>query len=744
MLYKIGRIIVVLLWLGYICHIFFMNNQNIVILLDTSSSIGYAYEGNYDRMYQQYTKSVEKILQEHSSADIFLYTFSDDVQTYFEHITENFLHSWQFHIQPCQETCPDKALYKILQQHQKLDLVYLISDGQYSDVRHENLVQMSQKYKVSIQFVSSFSHSHFQDIVLQSIHLASQFLQDQTIQGYAVVSSLEDEIVQLSIKIHEKTYTSLPTHILANQKSRIYFHLPSQNTGNYWIHFSVQGTREEIYLGNNTFCHHIQVCGSPNIQIIDYNAISPMDCAKQYDKWKHASTVILKNGTAEELGNGMQLLHDYVAQGGSLFVMASPTTLGPGNYAQTILEKALPSYCNAEQNEPILLLLALDTSGSMQESTDYLQQAKTAILQVEANLKQNPQIQNIVLSFLIFSQIAQQKTKFQSIQNIDFAPILKNIVAHGSTSFLNCLQQIQEIFTNIDIQTTQKHVIILSDGMDPVASRSQELFQYIQFFQENHISISVFLTGTDSWDLLKTIAKETNGKIFENTDFSELTQQVYHIFQGKIKKSTEQIVAPEFPYLQNKSIFQYTQITPKYRSKIPIQTTYQTPILLLGQYILGKTAVLTVHPTWTDLPFERLQDEIVSWLQPQLKTTQIHCIPQNQQLLCISTTPMKTMKTTWTNSMHSFLNHQVWIPFPPVGEHTITTTDFKNKQETHPYTTTYTAEESQLYLQQRTYPMFPPKANQPHNPIFFVLWFLFFLVLAIYESQFKGRSFSKK
>ena len=83
------------------------------------------------------------------------------------------------------------------------------------------------------------------------------------------------------------------------------------------------------------------------------------------------SVVVLDNVKADGLSDEQMLcVKRYVRDlGGGLIVLGGPDSYGHGGYTGTALEETLPVWCNPERRRNVSLVLVLDASGSMQNST---------------------------------------------------------------------------------------------------------------------------------------------------------------------------------------------------------------------------------------------------------------------------------------------------------------------------------------------------------------------------------------
>ena len=87
----------------------------------------------------------------------------------------------------------------------------------------------------------------------------------------------------------------------------------------------------------------------------------------------------INNVSANEFSHSEQeqIVH-YINSGGHLVMMGLEHHLGPGAWADSKLAATLPLNCYPKRHEPVTVLLLIDSSGSMDEEQDEVQDALNA------------------------------------------------------------------------------------------------------------------------------------------------------------------------------------------------------------------------------------------------------------------------------------------------------------------------------------------------------------------------------
>jgi len=164
------------------------------------------------------------------------------------------------------------------------------------------------------------------------------------------------------------------------------------------------------------------------------------------------------------------------------------------------------------------IVIALDTSGSMEEFHK-LDAAKAVSLDF-ANKRKND-----ALGLVVFGNIAYIASPL-TFDKKTFSSILKRIyvgIAGGKTAIYDALFLSANLFKNVK---GEKIIILLTDGMDNMSKIPFDVM--IKKLKKEHIKVyTIGIGGDTDIDVLKTIAKETNGKFYIANSLGDL-KKIYN------------------------------------------------------------------------------------------------------------------------------------------------------------------------------------------------------------------------
>jgi Mg-chelatase subunit ChlD/uncharacterized membrane protein len=328
----------------------------------------------------------------------------------------------------------------------------------------------------------------------------------------------------------------------------------------------------------------------------------------QPDTLNNYASVVLANVPASQLSSdGMTALTNYVqAHGGGLVVSGGDQAFGPGMYARTPLEAALPVQTDLRGSSlqaGVGLVLAIDTSGSMSEDvggSSVMDLAKEAALGAAETLGPGDQIG--VISFEDKSTWALPPTPATQSDAIN-AAVSQMSPGGGDDTLEGALTLGYDGLRGL--QTRVKHEVIITDGETP----SGDYAATIQQMQADGISVSTIGIGSQAdTQQLQQLAQAGGGAYYDGSDPFDLPQLVLKETQqlqraAIVEQPTQPQAVGESPALsgidpqQLPALRGYVATTPKPQSTVVLASPTADPLLVEWQYGLGRVIAWTSDVT---------------------------------------------------------------------------------------------------------------------------------------------------
>jgi uncharacterized membrane protein len=328
----------------------------------------------------------------------------------------------------------------------------------------------------------------------------------------------------------------------------------------------------------------------------------------QPDTLNNYASVVLANVPADQLSNdGMTALKNYVqAHGGGLVVSGGDQAFGPGMYARTPLEDALPVQSDLRGSSlqaGVGLVLAIDTSGSMSQDVGgatIMDLAKEAALGAAETLGQGDEIG--VISFEDKSKWAVPPTPATQSDTITSAinrmsPGGGDDTLEGALSFGDAGLQ--------GVQARVKHEVIITDG----ETESGDYAATVQQMQAGGITVSTIGIGSQAdTQQLQQLAQAGGGAYYDGSDPFNLPQLVLKETQqlqraAIVEAPTQPSAVGESPTLSGinpqrlPALRGYVATTPKPQSTVDLASPSSDPLLAEWQYGLGRVIAWTSDVT---------------------------------------------------------------------------------------------------------------------------------------------------
>jgi uncharacterized membrane protein len=378
----------------------------------------------------------------------------------------------------------------------------------------------------------------------------------------------------------------------------------------------------DTYAENNLGEGLIQVVGPPRVLLVENTAgearslenalqstgigttsITPERLPRSAADLAAYQAVVLVNIPASSLGTeAMSLLQASVRDlGMGLVVIGGSDSYGPGGYAGTPLETALPVQIQIPQDKqkpPVAVVLVLESS----ESTGGDQVVRGAAESVVEQLTPNDKVGitngfggNFVVPFGPMTDKSGIERKIRSMQLGDppsYAPDLSaadQALSHTSASL--------------------KHVIFLGDGDAP------DNYQPIVTSMHAHgITVSTVAIGAMASDaqLLQNMATWGHGRFYQSNSVSDVPQIFLKetrealkpwIVEGKIAPQLSSFanVIPGIPLDSFPTLTGYIATTPRAAADVVLKSPKGDPLLATWQYGLGRVMAWTsdAQGRWT-------------------------------------------------------------------------------------------------------------------------------------------------
>ncbi|GAB6876925.1 VWA domain-containing protein [Thermaerobacter litoralis] len=231
--------------------------------------------------------------------------------------------------------------------------------------------------------------------------------------------------------------------------------------------------------------------------------------------WARYGAVILDNVPAPALGEGaMADLERFVRDlGGGLALAGMPDTFGPGGYAGTPVERALPVHTDvrARKNLPtVALTLVIDRSGSMEGTK--LAMAVEAARRVAQLLTSFDR-----LGVVLFDQQASVTRNLEPVTDPDQVLAAFPAQAGGGTSLGAGLAAALNLMKGVEADV--RHVIALTDGV----SEPFDVTGTAEAFRDAGITLSTVAIGPDAdLGVLDQLARHGGGAMYVARDPGQL------------------------------------------------------------------------------------------------------------------------------------------------------------------------------------------------------------------------------
>ncbi|WP_347488287.1 VWA domain-containing protein [Desulfoscipio sp. XC116] len=373
---------------------------------------------------------------------------------------------------------------------------------------------------------------------------------------------------------------------------------------------------------------------------LEVTVAGPGEAPRGAAAWARYQAVFLVNVPAYLLGEkALRELETYVRDGGGGLVMVGgPNCFGPGGYAGTPVERALPVDMDIQGRgeQPSLgLILVIDKSGSMSGvagGADKIGLAREAAARSVSVLTERDRA-----GVLAFDSLPWWAVPPGPVDNKDkLRRQISGIQANGGTEIYPPLMAAYQALR--DMPTKVKHIILLTDGISAGGGDYQAL---LADMCSAGITLSTVAVGAEAdAGMLQALSELGRGRFYQTGDADSIPA----IFTKETVMATRSFAVNErfYPLAASSGVLLrglgelpgldgYITATPKKLADTLLVSHRGDPVLAAWQYGLGRTVAWTPDAggrwsaSWAagDV-FPRLWGNVLSWILPAGNNGSVH------------------------------------------------------------------------------------------------------------------------
>ncbi|HSS93898.1 MAG TPA: VWA domain-containing protein [Candidatus Dormibacteraeota bacterium] len=316
------------------------------------------------------------------------------------------------------------------------------------------------------------------------------------------------------------------------------------------------------------------------------------------------SSVVLVNVPASSLGQDEMMLLQAVTRdlGIGLVVIGGSDSFGPGGYAGSPLETALPVQMLLPQNvqkPPVAVMLVLESSEGMQGDQVIRGAAEAVVDQLTAQDKvgvTNGTMGRIVVPLAPLTDKAKVKQQIEAMSLGDPPTYEPDLRAADE----------QLVKTSASL----KHIIMLGDGDAPAAAGQST----VETIHGHGITVSTVAVGSDpnGGAVMRAIAGWGHGRFYQSTSIRDVPQIFLKetnealkpwIVEGRISPRLSSLadVLPGVPLDSLPDLTGYVATTPRAAADVVLKSPQGDPLLATWEYGLGRVVAWTsdAQGRWT-------------------------------------------------------------------------------------------------------------------------------------------------
>lgn len=255
--------------------------------------------------------------------------------------------------------------------------------------------------------------------------------------------------------------------------------------------------------------------GAPRVLVVGTGGLPPEEVPERAVDLAPYGAIALHDVPAEALRGGRaKALREYVLAGGGLLATGARRAFGPGDYAGTALEDALPveSRPPADEEERLALAVLLDRSGSMGEAAaSGVTKLAAAALALAPLDRLGAEDRLAVVLFAGDVVLARALAPPGDVGALRRA--LAQALPRGPTDVFPALEA--GVRAVAGAEAARKHVVLVSDGRsDATPDRAAALARFLALRRAHlDVTVSAIAVGRDAdVELLEAIAREGGGR----------------------------------------------------------------------------------------------------------------------------------------------------------------------------------------------------------------------------------------
>jgi Mg-chelatase subunit ChlD len=270
----------------------------------------------------------------------------------------------------------------------------------------------------------------------------------------------------------------------------------------------------------------------------EVTVIAPGDMPVRLSDLAAYDAVVLDNVSAWDLSNEQQeTLIGHTEAGNGLIVVGGSASFGPGSYAGTPLERAMPvtvKVVDGQRRPSVAVLIIMDKSGSMSYDpkdgdTSKIDLAKNGVVTAASALAPGDQ-----LGVIAFNDEPIWALPMMTISGEgDLGKVedsLTALAADGGTELYPALQVGYDNLRNVNADV--RHIILLSDGKSRSGTR-ETYSRLVSDLGNDNITLSTVALGSDAdLELLEFLSTEGGGRYHYANSPEEIPQITFQEAQN--------------------------------------------------------------------------------------------------------------------------------------------------------------------------------------------------------------------
>lgn len=499
------------------------------------------------------------------------------------------------------------------------------------------------------------------DVRLEGLHMTPRARAGENTLLEVLISADSAVAAEIFLERDGVPVSTKPVQLRAGE-NRFTLSVPAGEAGmhRYRVRVAVADRTRDVFTANNEAGGVQEVAGPPRVLVVSPSAaeagplvrvleasgragvkmVSPGAVPRGAMEWAGYQAVFLVNTPAFMLGEQvMAEIESFVRDGGGGLVMVGgPDSFGPGGYAGTPVERALPVEMDIKgrgELPSLGLVLVIDKSGSMSGSAggaEKMALAREAAARSISMLTERDQVGLLAFDSLPWWVVPPGPLTDQE----ELRRVIESIQAGGGTEIypplLGAYQALRDMHTQV------KHIILLTDGISASGGDYQALLDDIR---SAGITLSTVAVGEEAdAGMLQALSELGRGRFYAVAEAASIPS----IFTKETVMATRSFAVNERFYprvagsaamlrgLENvPPLDGYITVTPKDLGETPLVSHKGDPVLAAWQYGLGRAVAWTPDTggrwsaAWAGSEmFPRLWGNVLSWILPAGSTGSLY------------------------------------------------------------------------------------------------------------------------